>query len=284
MSGGKISQYTAMTSPASTDLLDVSQDAGAGSFATKKITFANLLAAIMPAGSANQTMRYNNSTGKWEGSSVILNNGSVVGIGNIDSTVLVNVTTTSLNYAIKGNASKSSGQNTGVYGSASGSSSNNIGTYGFANGGARAYGSWSYAVGNQNPSANTAGLVGQADFNGGSTGDYAGVIAETVTLANGGIGSASYNAFGIIAKAENPADNTKQFLGKFIDGSEGTTGHVITSVDTDGKAKWKPITAMYLSNSSLVNGTWEGYDNGSNFQIILKTSGGSSKTISLEYD
>ena len=42
----KISQYTAITTLASGDLMDISQDTGGGSYATKKIDYADLLAQL----------------------------------------------------------------------------------------------------------------------------------------------------------------------------------------------------------------------------------------------
>jgi len=50
----KISQYTAITTLANGDLLDVSQDTGAGSYATKSINYQNLLTQLTAAiGSSN---------------------------------------------------------------------------------------------------------------------------------------------------------------------------------------------------------------------------------------
>jgi len=42
----KISQYTAITTLANGDLMDISQDTGGGSYATKKIDYADLLAQL----------------------------------------------------------------------------------------------------------------------------------------------------------------------------------------------------------------------------------------------
>lgn len=42
----KISQYTAITTLASGDLMDISQDTGGGTYATKKIDYADLLAQL----------------------------------------------------------------------------------------------------------------------------------------------------------------------------------------------------------------------------------------------
>ena len=46
----KISQYTAITSLSSDDLLDISQDTGGGTYATKKITYENMLNNIKTRG------------------------------------------------------------------------------------------------------------------------------------------------------------------------------------------------------------------------------------------
>lgn len=45
----KISQYTAITSLSSDDLLDISQDTGGGSYATKSISYADLLTQLQAA-------------------------------------------------------------------------------------------------------------------------------------------------------------------------------------------------------------------------------------------
>ena len=52
----KISQYTPITTLANGDLLDVSQDTGAGTYGTKSISYANLLAQLTAAISGNATL------------------------------------------------------------------------------------------------------------------------------------------------------------------------------------------------------------------------------------
>lgn len=52
----KISQYTPITTLANGDLLDVSQDTGAGTYGTKSISYANLLAQLTTAISGNATL------------------------------------------------------------------------------------------------------------------------------------------------------------------------------------------------------------------------------------
>ena len=49
----KISQYTAITTLASGDLMDISQDAGAGAYATKSISYADLLLQLQAEIGAN---------------------------------------------------------------------------------------------------------------------------------------------------------------------------------------------------------------------------------------
>ncbi len=52
----KISQYTPITTLANGDLLDVSQDTGAGTYATKSISYSDLLTQLTAAISGNATL------------------------------------------------------------------------------------------------------------------------------------------------------------------------------------------------------------------------------------
>ena len=52
----KISQYTAITTLANGDLLDVSQDTGAATYATKSISYADLLTQLQAAITSNATL------------------------------------------------------------------------------------------------------------------------------------------------------------------------------------------------------------------------------------
>lgn len=47
--GEKVSQYTQITTLATGDLIEITQDTGAGSYATKSITYQNLLAVLTAA-------------------------------------------------------------------------------------------------------------------------------------------------------------------------------------------------------------------------------------------
>jgi hypothetical protein len=239
-----------------------------------KVLSASDVGAVGGSGTINSVSKWITSTTL--GDSLLVDDGTTVGVGNLVTQVMFNVAGGTNTYGIKSVTATTNSFGAAIFGANTSSTTaiHQIGIHGKATGavaGSIQYGMFGGAGTYANPSlaAQQIGLFGIAGTN---SGQKATAIVGYATESHAG------NNYGILVYALN-AGAGESYIGQFQDSRTEGTGKFLKSIDNNGTAEWAAISAGDVSG--LLTGTglngqvtlWDGPDAVGGVENILYSTG-----------